>query len=116
MNATTPPASNAANEALFLDPETHQRAAGKKLRIGDFRSAVDSLNWNRRDLSGATRDEFIRMDVRTRLDRHIAIVESLVTQVPGRFGDDVAHARTSVESARKAIAHWATFQPTTQEG
>ena len=25
------------------------------MKIGEFRAAVDSLNWNRRDLSGATR-------------------------------------------------------------
>jgi len=38
---------------------------------------VDTLNWNRNDLSGATREEFIRMDVRTRMDKHIAVVEAL---------------------------------------
>ena len=37
------------------------------MKIGEFRAAVDSLNWNRRDLSGATRQEFVAMDVRTRL-------------------------------------------------
>ena len=36
------------------------------MKIGEFRAAVDSLNWNRRDLSGATRQEFVAMDVRTR--------------------------------------------------
>ncbi len=31
------------------------------MKIGEFRAAVDSLNWNRRDLSGATRQEFVAM-------------------------------------------------------
>ena len=48
------------------------------MKIGEFRAAVDSLNWNRRDLSGATRQEFVAMDVRTRLERHIVIVTGLL--------------------------------------
>ena len=44
------------------------------MKICEFRAAVDSLNWYRRDLSGATRLEFVAMDVRTRLERHIVIV------------------------------------------
>ena len=48
------------------------------MKIGEFRAAVDSLNWNRRDLSGATRQEFVAMDVRTRLERHIVIVSGVV--------------------------------------
>ena len=48
------------------------------MKIGEFRAAVDSLNWNRRDLSGATRQEFVAMDVRTRLEPHIVIVSGLL--------------------------------------
>ena len=51
------------------------------MKIGEFRAAVDSLNWNRRDLSGATRQEFVAMDVRTRLERHIVIVSGLLPLV-----------------------------------
>ena len=60
------------------------------MKIGEFRAAVDSLNWNRRDLSGATRQEFVAMDVRTRLERHIVIVTGLVPLVHARFADDLA--------------------------
>lgn len=59
---------------------------------------MDALNWNRRDLSGATRQEFVAMDVRARLERHI--VSGLLPLVPARFADDLAHARSAIESAR----------------
>ena len=55
------------------------------MKIGEFRAAVDTLNWNRRDLSGATRQEFVAMDVRTRLERHIVIVSGLLPLVHTRF-------------------------------
>ena len=77
MRTTTTRPINDTTTAQFLAPETHQRAGSKPLRIEDFRKAVDTLNWNRNDLSGATREEFIRMDVRTRMDKHIAVVEAL---------------------------------------
>ena len=62
------------------------------MKIGEFRAAVDSLNWNRCDLSGATRQEFVAMDVRARLERHIVIVTGMVPLVHARFGDDLGHA------------------------
>ena len=76
------------------------------MKIGEFREAVDSQNWNRRDLSGATRQEFVAMDVRTRLERHIVIVTGLPPQVPARFGDDLAHATSAIESAQATIVRW----------
>ena len=95
------------------DPETHQRAVDKPKamrRIGDFRDAVDTLNWNRTDLSGATRDELKRMDVRTRLSRHIEIVEAMAPMVHPRFTLDLMHAANSVKLARDAIDRWTTSQ------
>ena len=67
------------------------------MKIGEFRNAVDTLNWNRRDLSGATRQEFMAMDVRVRLERHIDIVAGLIPSV---------HARSAIESARATVARW----------
>ena len=110
MSTTTTRPSNDTTTAQFLAPETHQRAGGKPLRIGDFRKAVDTLNWNRNDLSGATREEFIRMDVRTRMDKHIAVVEVLALQVPSRFIVDLVHADESVRRARETVERWAGYQ------
>jgi len=58
-------------------------------KIGEFRAAVDSPNWNRRGLSGATRQEFVAMDVWTRLERHIVDVTGLLPQVHARFADNL---------------------------
>ena len=78
------------------------------MKIGEFRAAVDSLNWNRRDLSGSTRQEFVAMDVRTRLERHIVIVivSGLLPLVHTRFADDLAHATSAIESAQATIVRW----------
>ena len=80
------------------------------MKIGEFRAAVDSLNWNRRDLSGATRQEFVAMDVRARLERHIVIVSDLVPLVHARFADDLAHARSAIESARATVVRWEGYR------
>lgn len=78
------------------------------MKIGEFRSAVDSLNWNRRDLSGATRQEFVAMDVQTRLERHIVI--GLLPLVHARFADDLAHATSAIESAQATIVRWEGYR------
>ncbi len=106
MNAPTTNNNKPANEAQFLAPQDSPRAGGKSMRISDFRDAVDTLNWNRRDLSGATREELLRMDVRTRLQRHIDIVNALLPQVAPRFSEDIRHAGDSLASALIAIQRW----------
>ena len=78
-------------------------AVGRPLRISDLRDAVDTLNWSRNDLRGATLEEFIRMDVRTRMEKYIAVVEALSLRVPARFTLDLVHAEESVRQARRAI-------------
>ena len=80
------------------------------MKIGEFREAVDSLNWNRRDLSGATRQEFVTMDVSARLERHIVIVTGLLRLVHARFADDLAHARSAIESAQATIVSWEGYR------
>ena len=80
------------------------------MKIGEFRTAVGALNWNRRDLSGATRQEFVAMEVRTRLERHIAIVSGLLPLVHARFADDLAHGVSAIESARATIDRWEGYR------
>ena len=38
-------------------PEDSPKSRGFKLRTATFRDAVDTLNWNRNDLSGATTED-----------------------------------------------------------
>ena len=80
------------------------------MKIGEFREAVDYLYWNRRDLSGATRQEFVAMNVRARFERHIVIVTGLLPLVHVRFGDDLAHARSAIESAQATIVRWEGYR------
>ena len=84
------------------------------MKIGEFREAVDSLNWNRRDLSGATRQEFVAMDVRARFERHIVIVTCLLPMVHARFAGDLAHARSAIESAQATIVRWEGYRAEAQ--
>ena len=84
------------------------------MKIGESREAVDSLNWNRRDLSGATRQEFVATDVRARLEPHIVIVIDLLPLVHARFADDLAHARSAIESAQATIVRWEGYRAEAQ--
>ena len=97
-----------AHQRMTVGPTEHNRRT--TMKIGEFRVAVDSLNWNRRDLSGATRQEFVAMDVRTRLERHIVIVSGLLPLVHTRFADDLAHAISAIESAQATIVRWEGYR------
>ncbi|MET3119891.1 hypothetical protein AAKU64_004138 [Undibacterium sp. GrIS 1.8] len=78
----------------------------KKLKISEFRRAVQSMDWSRNDLGGATTEEFIRMDVKTRLGRHIEAVTALIPLVPVRFAADIEEAQKSIGYANKCISRW----------
>ena len=80
------------------------------MKIGEFLEAVDTLNWSRRDLSGATRQEFMAMDVRAHFERHIDIVARLIPSVHGRFVDDLVRARSAIESARASVVRWEGYR------
>ena len=114
MSTTTTRPTGDTTTAQFLAPETHQRAVSRPLRISIYRGAVDTLNWNRNDLSGATHDEFVRMDVRTRMEKYIAIVDALTPRVAARFTLDLVHAERSIERARQTVQRWAGFQAQTE--
>jgi hypothetical protein len=77
-----------------------------KLKISEFRREIDSLNWSRNDLGGATQQELIKMDVKTRLERHINIVCGMIERVPARFAEDIQSAHKAVEYAQKYIVQW----------
>ena len=80
------------------------------MKIGEFRAAVDALNWSRRDLSGATRQEFVAMDVRAHLERHFVIVTGLLPLVHARFEHDLERARSAIELAQATIVRWEGYR------
>lgn len=75
-------------------------------KIADFRLAIDSLNWSRNDLTGATSEETLRMNVKAILEPHIQTVQSMLHQVPPRFAKDIERANSAIERAHAAIEGW----------
>ena len=85
------------------------------MKLGDFRGGVHPLSGNRHDLSGATRQEFVAMDVRSRLERHIVIVTGLLPLVHARFAHDLERARSAIESAQATIVRWEGYRAEGQD-
>jgi len=78
------------------------------MRIADIRSAIDSLNWNRQDATGGTRNENRRTNLPERLAPHIATVQNLV--IPDRFKRDIENKRHALDAAKNVIYRWAMSQ------
>ena len=78
------------------------------MKIAQIRRTIDSCNWNRIDLSGATRDEFKAMDVPARLNRHIAAVRELA--IPARFKHEIESQAWAIQCAEKTISRWMDAQ------
>ncbi|MGQ3054697.1 MAG: DUF6573 family protein [Roseateles sp.] len=116
MTATNTHSSNNTADAQFLAPQTHQPAGVVKFKIAQFRGAVSTLNWSRTDLHGSTRSEWLKQDVRSRLQRHIDAVEKMLPHVAARFAHDIDHARSSIQSAAEMIARWAEAKASENAG
>jgi hypothetical protein len=78
------------------------------MKIAQIRRTIDACNWNRIDLSGATRDEFKAMDVPARLNRHIAAVRELA--IPARFKHEIESQAWAIQCAEKTISRWMDAQ------
>jgi hypothetical protein len=74
------------------------------MKISEIRRVIESCNWARNDLSGATTDEFRKMKVPMMLLGHIADVAALV--IPARFVRDIADQQHAIEAAERMIARW----------
>jgi len=74
------------------------------MKIAEIRDAIDTLNWTRNDLFGATRDEFRRMNVPARLAQRIEACKALV--IPARFARDIENCRYAIERAEAMVARW----------
>lgn len=77
------------------------------MKIAEIRRVIDGLNWTRRDLDGATSEEFKRMDVAARLAPRIAECKAL--QIPARFARDIEARRNAVERAEAMSERWAAL-------
>ena len=49
-----------------------------------------------------------------RLARHMFIVTGLLPLVPARFADDLARARSAIESAQATIVRWEGYRAEAQ--
>lgn len=78
------------------------------MKIAAIRSTIESCNWSRNDLSGATPHEFKEMDVPARLNRHIDAVRSL--KIAPRFARDIEAQAWAIQCAEKTIARWMDVQ------
>lgn len=78
------------------------------MKIAQIRRTIESCNWSRNDLSGATASEFKAMNVPARLTPHIEAVQALV--IAPRFARDIEAQAWAVECAQKAIARWQAAQ------
>jgi len=82
------------------------------MKIGEIRETIDRLNWSRNDLSGATREEFKRMDVPARLQPLIDKCQAL--EIPPRFSRDIANCNNAIDRAKAMIFTW--FERQTEKG
>lgn len=78
------------------------------MKIAEIRSVIDSCNWCRDDLGGATPDEFKKMDVPARLLPHIERVRALV--IPERFAMDQETASRAILRAEQTVKRWRALQ------
>lgn len=78
------------------------------MKIADIRRTIESCNWSRNDLGGATREEFRRMDVATRMQRHVDDCRALV--IPARFVADEQDRAEAIERAEATVVRWRAAQ------
>ena len=78
------------------------------MKISEIRKVIDSCNWSRNDLSSATSEEFRKMDVPARLNKHIEAVRALV--IPARFVRDIEMQQFAIEYTLNVIARWESKQ------
>lgn len=80
------------------------------MKIAEIRNVINSLNWTRNDLSGATTQEFKTMDVAARMAPRIAECKAL--QIPARFTADIESCRNAIERGEAAVTRWRAMQDT----
>jgi len=78
------------------------------MTIGQIRSVMDKADWTRLDLSGHTREEFIRRNVPDLLAPQIEAMRSLV--ISARFVRDIERRSSEIARCESVIARWRSMQ------
>jgi hypothetical protein len=79
------------------------------MKIAEIRTVIDTANWNRRDLGGSTREEFIRCNVAKRLAGQIEHMKAL--DIPARFARDIERRAEEIAYCEAVIERWLSMQP-----
>lgn len=93
----------AANDAVFGSSKV-------KLKIGDFRRLVDSLDFSRGWLTGGTTDEFKRQDIPGGLQPKISQIEAALPLIGARYAQDIESAKSAIDRAKVVIERWLKCQ------
>lgn len=75
-----------------------------KMKIGKIREVIDSSDWCRLDLSGHTRDEFMRRDVPEVLGRKIEALKAL--DIAPRFAEDCRRRDSEILRCEAVMERW----------
>ena len=75
-----------------------------KMKIGKIREVIDSSDWCRLDLSGHTRDEFMRRDVPEVLGRKTEALN--VLDIAPRFAEDRRRRDSEILRCEAVIGRW----------
>jgi hypothetical protein len=78
------------------------------MTISQIRSVMDTADWTRLDLSGHTREEFIRRDVPQLLLPQIAAMRALV--IHPRFTRDLERRSSEITRCEAVIERWRSLQ------
>ena len=74
------------------------------MKIGEIREVINRADYMRRDLSGRTRDEFIRRDVPAWLEPQIEALRAL--EIAPRFRVDEERRQYEIEKCLAVIDRW----------
>jgi len=78
------------------------------MTISQIRSVIDTASWNRHDLSGSTREEFMRCDVPRRLLPQIEALRALT--IHPRFTSDIERRDSEIPRCETVIERWVSLK------
>ena len=74
------------------------------MKVGQIRDSLDASAWMRHDLSGHTREEFVRANVADTLGVMILELEQLV--IPARFRAEEERRQNEISYCKAVIDRW----------
>lgn len=82
------------------------------MTISKIREVIEAARWNRRDLAGATREEFMRENVAKRLSKHVEAISGL--DIPSKFIVDKSRRDEEISYCNEVILKWTNLQRSTK--